>query len=335
MSAAGCPFDALVACLRGQPPVRADWMAVMALANRHLVTPTLHAALRDRGGEGVPLEALAYLRFLHERNGERNRRLRAQAGELVEALNRSGLRPMLLKGAGFLATAAEGDLGDRLMSDLDILVPAERIPAATACLARLGYRAQPDPAGSHALPSFARPQDVGTVDLHHRPPGPPAFHHAQRLEETATMVRVGAGHATLPSPTFRALHLIVHDLLLDRQVMSGDFDLRHLCDLNALARSPEGLDWHALAELMAGGGGRHALDTQMVALRRLFGADAPLPPRHRILPHLQHWRRVRQARHPGLRWLLMTLYRIFYKRPKGVLQTLRPDGADEGLFANR
>ncbi|MCW2238573.1 nucleotidyltransferase family protein [Azospirillum canadense] len=323
------PFEALVACLQGRAPAEADWLGIVEAANHYLVTPALFHSLPRWEGAPVPRDVLDYLGFIHGRNRERNMRLRAQAAEAIEALNRCGVRPLLLKGACVLLTAPDDTMGARVLTDLDIAVPRERMPVASACLARLGYEALPDAVGEHALAAFARPCDAGAIDLHFRPPGPEAFHHPERLAESATAICVGNGLAMLPSPTFRALHLVVHDMLHDQQTVTGAIDLRHLCDLDALARMPDGIDWKELAALMPEVAGRTALQTQLLALRRLFGTTTPLTPWCRIRPFLQHWRRMQQACHPARIEMMRTAYRTLYKRPRSLLRTVVP-GRIEG-----
>lgn len=303
-------FDALVSCLRGRPPADADWVGVIGEANRYLVVPAVRAALAGWAGPEVPQDVREYLDFIHGRNHERNLLLRAQAVEAVEALNRHGILPTLLKGACTLLTAAEDRLGDRILCDLDILVSAGEVPAALSCLAALGYEIQPGEAQDHAPAALARRRDVGMIDLHVRPPGPERFHHPDRLARSGSILAIGeSGQALLPSPEFRVLHLIAHDMFHDKLYLRGDFELRRLVDLDGIAKAHPGLDWDEVAGLLDGREARHALESQLVALESLFGADVPAVPLSHPVPHFQHWRRLQQARHPGLRTLLRGIYR--------------------------
>jgi hypothetical protein len=162
---------------------------------------------------------------------------------------------------------------------------------------------------------------VGTIDLHIRPPGPEVFHHSEKLAESGGILAVGEGKAVLPSPTFRALHLIIHDTFHDHRYRNGDFDLRHLVELNELARMRQGFDWDELAGLLMNDRrARCALEAQILALQWLFGVeDLPSVPVSRIVPRLQHWRRLHQARHPGFRYFLMSIYGLS-KRLRGTAQ---------------
>ena len=153
-------FDALVAGLRGRIADDTDWTQVIELANHTLVTPALFAALSRSGQIGkVPEEARDYLAFIHDRNRERNLRLRDQLFEGVVAFNRIGIAPLLLKGAVPLFLSDGPAVPDRMTSDLDVAVEEEELSAATDCLRSLGYEPVDDIRG------MSRPQDVGPVVL--------------------------------------------------------------------------------------------------------------------------------------------------------------------------
>ena len=165
----GSPLATLVAGLRGDPVDGADWPAVIALANHALLTPALFVSL-ERSGRigGLPAEVGGYLRFIHDCNRDRNQRLSAQLAEVVSALNRRGVVPLLLKGAVPLFLASDDRFSGRMTSDLDLAVEAAEEPLALARLAKLGYRQLGGDRG------MARPQDAGPVEIG-EPPGPPAW----------------------------------------------------------------------------------------------------------------------------------------------------------------
>jgi hypothetical protein len=291
-------FDCLAACLQGRPPSGVDWMQVIWEANQHLVTPALHIALENCPDSEIPSDVREYTSFIYHKNHERNLGLRSQAIEAVEAFSRCGIETVPLKGAGILLTASDERLGIRIMTDLDLMVPEDQVPAAMDCLLNLGYEVLHCECGSHADAVLGRAGNFGPIDLHHRPPGPTSLHSLNELSAESTMLSVGNAHVRLPSPTLRAFHLIVHDLLHDNQFRSGDINLRHLLDLEQLARAPGGVDWIRLASKMTGRRERLALRTQLVMLHRLLGVDLPA----KLLIHpaswFQHWRRMLRVRKP-------------------------------------
>jgi hypothetical protein len=288
----GSAFEILVACLRGEPPSAADWPAVLRIANRTLLTPALFDALACASRlDALPGECRAYLEFLHDRNEERNRRLRAQLLEAVGQLNSAGIEPLLLKGAVRLFCDPDSPAGSRMTRDLDIAVGARQLKAARECLVRLGYR---DLIGGRGM---ERPQDAGVLELRQHP-GPSSAVRLPRQHDTRSLVLRAGVHARIPSPTQRALHWILHDLVKEGDYWRGRIDLRHLHDLAELARADAKPDWACLREVMPDRTGRNAIDTQLWALHVLFGVEIPMAVQHRRIVRMQHWRRMVSARHP-------------------------------------
>ncbi len=285
MTRAGRTLDALIAGLDGRATDGADWDDVLHLANHALLTPALFSALARAGEiERLPQDVRGYLEFIHDRNRERNLRLRDQLMEAVAALNRSGIRPLLLKGAAALFLSPPERVPDRMTSDLDVAVDPLDEPAARACLMALGYAELTEVRG------MARPQDAAILELR------PA--RADDFEPPEPVDRDGAS-AKIPSAESRACHWIVHDLLKEGDYLRGRLDLRHLRDI-AQIDDTDGLDWEMLRRVMSGGRARNALETQLLTLHRLFGTRIPAECARRPVIRFQTWRRVFTARHPVL-----------------------------------
>jgi hypothetical protein len=305
----------LCACLRGSAPSRVDWMSLLGLANDTLTTPAL-MEFATRCKDRIPDDVYRYIQEMFARNVARNDRLAAQLAETVEAINGRGVTPILLKGAAMLATAARPRWGSRLMSDLDIMVSPDQIEDTMTALFAAGYSIDtvPPPDAGKWYVDLKRPHDVGMVDLHRELPGPAFFYRSPDwLKRHCRMVAVGRGQAYVPSATYQALILTIHDQFQDHDYWVGDIDVRHLIELRDLAASPEGIDWEALAALAPSQLARNALETQLVALSRLLGVDVPARMRSRLVPRLQHRRRLAQARHPLLRQALLPIALLDYR----------------------
>jgi hypothetical protein len=263
-------LEALAACLRGCPPPAPDWDAIVREANEHLVAPALGAAL---AAVPLPEDLSSYLRLVHGLNRERNACLRAQAIEAVGALNAIGIEPVLLKGAAILLDAPDERLGHRMLSDVDLAVPAERLHDALERLVGLGYEAIMEDVGDHAHAKLLRGRDAGTIDLHHRPPGPARLYDAAP-PLAAELVVVDGCRMWRPNPTERAIHLIAHDMINDGCLVRGDVDLRHLLDLRDLVASGS-VDWRVVRERLASPWLALALDVVLLNLRSLLDVEVP------------------------------------------------------------
>ncbi|TGQ79985.1 hypothetical protein EN850_18280 [Mesorhizobium sp. M8A.F.Ca.ET.207.01.1.1] len=279
----GNALEALVAGLRGTPTDRADWQAVIALANRTLLTPDLFSSLARAGQiHQLPEDVREYLRFVHDCNRERNLRLRTQLGEAVAALNRSDISPLLLKGAVPLFLSPAGLVPSRMTSDLDLAVNPRQEKVARDCLEELGYV---DVAGGRGM---ARQQDAGMLEL--RSTRADCYHSPKLIQRDGLRVKI-------PPVQSRAMHWMVHDLLKEGDYWRGRIDLRHLHDLARLAEN-EDVDWMSLQGSMSDRSARNALETQLLAMHHFFGTRIPEKCAKRPIVRFQHWRRVFTATHP-------------------------------------
>ena len=313
----------LCECLRGELPERVEWLSLLGLANQTLTTPSLIGVV-DQFEQRMPEDVCAYVRDIHQRNVARNERLTAQLEEATITLNERGVKPVLLKGAASLAAASNALRPTKLMNDLDLLIGAEQVEVALAALAGIGYEMDfQAPAGSERwYADLKRPHDVGVIDIHQSAaPGPAYFYRASgNILEHSRIASIGRGTAYIPTATYQALVLIIHDQFQDYDYWVGGIDVRHMLDLRDLAKSPEGIDWDQLAAFSPGRLARNAVESQLVALAELFGVDVPLRMRRRLIPRLQFRRRLLQARYPVARWpLLATTFLDYgnYRRGPG------------------
>jgi putative nucleotidyltransferase-like protein len=291
-SKTGAALNALTALLRGEPALVTDWTALIALANRTWLTPQLYCAL-ERAGRlaDVPTEVRDYLAFIHDSNLERNRRLRAQLLEAIEAFNGIGISPTLLKGSvALFAPPAEG-LGSRMTSDIDIGVEPHELDAARSCLTELGYEETAEDRG------MGRSTDAGLIELRARARSSTLSREQSRLERELAVLELGGLRAKLPSATCRALHWIAHDLIKEGDYWRGRIDLRHLHDVARLERE-EGIAWNRLRTVMPGGFWENALATHVLSLNHYFGVALPKEFTYGPIPRFQHWRRSVSAAHP-------------------------------------
>lgn len=308
------PIHGLCACLRGAPPDGVDWMSVIGLANQTLTTPALKDAV-EQSPARVPDDVTGYINDMFARNLVRNDRLSAQLSEALAALNEEGITPVLVKGAAMLTTLPRERMARRLVSDLDILVSPQDAARALDRLTRLDYRAYfQAPAGAPRwYADLERPGDAGMIDLQQDLPGHGLFYSAVGDSKQHFMLQSWNGRtAYIPSPTYHAFMLILHDQFQDADYWVGRTDLRHLLDLREIVNAPEGIDWTRLASFASGKLARNAIETQAVALFALLGVTVPAEMRSRLVPRLQHRRRMLQIRWPALGPALLTTALLDY-----------------------
>ncbi|UQR61067.1 nucleotidyltransferase family protein [Bradyrhizobium sp. C-145] len=292
----------------------------------------------DQFASELPEDVCTYVRQIYRRNVLRNDRLVAQLEEAVVAMNGHGVTPILLKGAATLATSPSERRGVRLMCDLDIMVMPEETERAVAALGAIGYgihhQAPPESERWHV--DLNRSRDVGTIDLQQAAPGPAYLYHGSgHALNHCVPALLGRGNVYIPTPTYQALMLIIHDQFQDYGYWLGELDLRHLVELRDLNNSVEGLDWKELASHVSGELMKNAVETQLLALAALLGVEVPHSMRSRLIPRLQFMRQLMQARFPATRvpFLAMTVLDLRNYRREAVTRYTQTSVRRPGLWS--
>lgn len=200
---------------------------------------------------------------------------------LRDALATVGLRPVLLKGAAYLA-AGDGAAMGRMFSDVDIFLPRDRLPEAEQVLRWQGWVGEELSAYDqayyrewmHEIPPLSHRARGIAVDVHHNllPLTSRVRLDAQALA-AATVPSSWSGVDTL-APADRVLHSAAHLLL------EGEFDnaFRDLSDLHLLIEAflaEDGLFWSRLVSRARALGLGRVLYYALGCLQRLMSLQVP------------------------------------------------------------
>ncbi|MBD3415363.1 MAG: hypothetical protein GF421_13160 [Candidatus Aminicenantes bacterium] len=126
-----------------------DWSEVLVRADDEGVTPLLYKKIRLHS-QKVPEEVLSKLHFIYIRNAARNLYLLTSLKPLLEAVEESGLRAALIKGARLVNTLYK-DIGARFFIDVDLLVYPPHRKSILKLLSGLGFVQTFSPHVHHAL----------------------------------------------------------------------------------------------------------------------------------------------------------------------------------------
>ena len=210
-SAAGTPPAPEFAALAASD---LDWEVVTALAERVGASAVLGDIL-ETVRTTAPAEQRNHLIRVAAIRRLRQELLQRKLEQTVRVLDDAGIPVLLLKGAG-LALTVYGSFGDRLMSDLDLLVPDERSDEAYDLLTRDDWIPQGPRERyrhHHHLPPL---QHVGgsriRLELHTRllPPGHPFRLDEGGFRERARALEVAGSRVAVPGLEDQALHLCMH-----------------------------------------------------------------------------------------------------------------------------
>ncbi|MGA2925525.1 MAG: nucleotidyltransferase family protein [Solirubrobacteraceae bacterium] len=233
------------------------WGRTLRDADWHRLSPVLFCHLDARGG--APGAVRSALERAYLANAARSLFLAAALRRVVDALHGADVPALLLKGAALVETVYP-DPAQREMLDLDILVPEQRLGAANAALAPLGYAPVPGSNSpeqttmqlkldEHHGPALVGEQQLLAVELHRHVA---IAGEGNRFEIDGIWQRARAtptGAHLLPSPADLLLHVCVH---FTRNRLGGSYRHRNtggaLGQILDIARvvQHEPLDWDAL-----------------------------------------------------------------------------------------
>ena len=224
-----------------------SWEEIVAVSSLHLVTPALTPALINKGTfSGLDADLKQYLTYIHDLNVQRNTALMTQAGEISRVLNGIGIIPIMLKGMAYLFSGLHGDIGARIVGDIDCLIPEERAEEALKQLESEGYTFPwaGHPLGHHHLPPAAREGSPAVVELHTCPIKRDfaVLLSANTLTRDMGYVDLEACTIGIPSPTHQVLICIEHEGLANRDDDFLRVSLRGLHDLACLVARHD-IDW--------------------------------------------------------------------------------------------
>jgi len=266
---------------------RVSWERVVEISSSHLVTPAILTALEGKNlTDLIPADLHDYLSDLRQLNIQRNEALLSQLTEIARALNEEGIEPIPLKGAAHLLAGLYGSPGDRVLGDLDVLIPAEAAREAYLALVKIGYHGyfQTNPGDPyhdhHHLPPLEHLGHRAPVELHTGPVNKryQGVLGADEMRADSTILTKNGVRLRLPSMAHQLIQNIlhfqstIHHLPINRQ----PFPLRHLHDQSLIRRAAsDGIDWPRVRARFEREGQGRALRIHLALAERFLGQSRP------------------------------------------------------------
>ena len=149
-----------------------DWEKFIELCSNNLILPVIYLKFKSHEIlEYLPEEVSEFLKEIYDLNQERNNQILNQLREVTNILNENNIFPLYLKGAGHLLDGLYADIGERMIGDIDMLVPEkDYIIAANLIIQKLGYSADiPEYFDVSKMKHFPRLYKIGQaadVEIH-------------------------------------------------------------------------------------------------------------------------------------------------------------------------
>lgn len=219
-----------------------DWRSFVQLCSDHLILPVIYIKFRSHDIiSHLPEELTEFLKEIYELNLSRNGEILNQLQEITNVLNKNGIYPIYLKGAGNLLDKLYNDLGERIMSDIDLLVTEEEYLPAAKILETEGYSATIDSyVDIKNLKHYPRLSKAGTpanVEIH-RLPVPEKFtkwYNTAIINKEKKAVSEEALYFVL-SDNHKAIHNFIHSQLENKGDAYGDVSFRDIYDFYLISK---------------------------------------------------------------------------------------------------
>lgn len=233
----------LVEVLRAPERVRgfdaAGWDLLLRQAGQADLLATLGQLLEDAGlGQAMPAAVREHFTWAAVLLARHRRALRFEVDRIGRALDGLGLPLLLLKGTAYVMAGLPPAQG-RMFSDVDILVPKERLAEVEAALLMHGWAGIHQDAYDqryyrewmHELPPMEHIRRGNTIDVHHAIlPETARVRPDPALLRAAALPIPGSGGLYTLAPHDMVLHSAVH-LFSEGELQHG---LRDLLDLHRL-----------------------------------------------------------------------------------------------------
>jgi len=237
--------------LTNLPCSEEDWQQFVQVGNRHLILPSLYLALKSNTKiEQYNPELIQTLSYIYYLNKKRNLRIIEQAKEINDLLKSNNIEPIFLKGVANLLDNLYLDIGDRIIYDIDVLVPPEQFIKAFEVLKEANYFSE-TPINTKALASIkhAPPQCKegmpSFVEIHKSAMG---YQYEKLLTYTeisknSTIILYDNLEFRIMNLQHRIIHNFIHSQLQHRGYKLGNVSLRDAYDLYLLYNKTNQIDY--------------------------------------------------------------------------------------------
>ncbi|SHF30444.1 Uncharacterised nucleotidyltransferase [Mariniphaga anaerophila] len=220
-----------------------DWITFIKICSENLVLPAIYLKLRaQKIFDYMPEEVVEHLSEIYELNKKRNIEILHQIKSITALLKAENIVPLYMKGAGNLLDDIYSDVGERVMGDIDFLVPEQDFLTAAVAMLDAGYLSWSDTTkitirDHQHYPRIYHPDFVADVELHRIPNEYKCdnwFNAKMVLDEKK---RAGKdGGCFVESDKHKIIHNFIHSQLDHQGFSLGKVLLRDIYDVYLTSR---------------------------------------------------------------------------------------------------
>ena len=229
-----------------------NWDAIVKEGSKHYVIPAIYCRLKTKQLlHLLPEDLITYLEFVASENRKRNKIILIQIDTISRLLNSQNVEHVFLKGSALLALGCFNDIAERMLGDIDLLVPHDQLDKAYKFLCKNGYTPSKQTLGNTFFEHKHLPRleteitttQIAAVEIHKRLFG---SYNSDELN-LQSVLKEKKNHNSLYIPNRK--HLLIHNILNfqinDHGALYNSISFRSAYDTVTLQRKYSGAkDWY-------------------------------------------------------------------------------------------
>ena len=221
-----------------------DWERFVSICSNHFILQVIYIRFRTNGILGfVPVELVEHLQEIYELNVVRNQLILEQIEAITELLNQNNIYPVYLKGAAYLLDGLYEDIGERILGDIDFLVPEENYLFTAALFEREGYTKFRQMSDYEVVdemkhyPRLLHSDFIAVIEIHRLPvdEGQLKWFNSEIIKKENKKVE-GSLDSYVLSDKHKIIHNFIHSQLINEGSLYGIVSLKELFDLYLLSK---------------------------------------------------------------------------------------------------
>ncbi len=219
-----------------------DWYHFVAICSDNYILPALYIKFRKNTIlQYLPDAVQELLLEIYELNYERNKAILEQVKSINSVLNQHKIFPTYLKGVGSLIDDIYSDYGERMMIDIDFMVPEEDFLTTAEIMLNNGYLCYKDieilePWKWKHYPPIYHPDFPVSIEIHRIPTHHKCNWFNYYIIDAAKKPSAILKGCFVPSSTHKIMHNFIHSQLSHKGSLFGNTLLRDIYDLHLLSK---------------------------------------------------------------------------------------------------
>ena len=219
-----------------------DWKQFVEICSNNLVLPLIYLKFRNHNIlDYLPQDLHEHLLEIYELNNLRNNAILDQIKSITAILNEQNIFPLYFKGAGNLLDDVYFDIGERLMIDIDFLVPEKDFLTSAQIMINNGYLSFKEIEILEAwkwkhYPPLYHPDFPAVIEIHRIPTHRKRKWFNQDIINAEKKAVSTLNGCFVQSFHHKIIHNFIHSQLSHKGYLFGNVSLRDIYDLHLLSK---------------------------------------------------------------------------------------------------